>query len=91
MVHGNTVGCFVLRGDDVGHGFGLGQVELPVNERPAGELTWHGHPRACFDEKFQKPLLDIDRAMHADLHRIFSSEGMRRGEKGDQHLVEGLV
>ena len=28
--------------------------------------------------------------MHADLHRIFSSEGMRRGEKGDQHLVKGL-
>ena len=83
------MGGFALRGDEVGDGFGLCQVEFAVHKCPSGELTRKGQPCAVLDEEFEESLLDEDGAVDADLGSVLTRERVWCLEKGHHGFVEG--
>ena len=50
---GIAQGTLAARGDDLGHGLGLGQVHAPVDEGAPGKLAGFGLARAELDEQLE--------------------------------------
>ena len=75
-------------GDEVGHGFGLAEVHLAIEEGTLGVLARCGKAASAIDEEAQGLLEDIGGAMTRDLYRVFARIGVGRTEEGDEHLVE---
>ena len=81
---------FRLCSDEVRHGFRLGKVHLPVEERTARELTRFGSSAAGIDEPSEQLLLNIQTAVAGYLDRVFARERVRRTEYRTEHLVKHL-
>ena len=81
---------FRLCSDEISHGFRLGKVHLPVEERTARELTRFGSSAAGIDEPSEQFLLDIETAVAGYLDRVLARERVRRSEYRTEHLVEHL-
>ena len=78
-------------GDEVGHGFGLRQVELAVDEGAAGELAGGGQPAALAQQQGHDLLLYVDGAVARDFDGIFAGEGVGGDEEGGDDVVEGVA
>jgi hypothetical protein len=84
-------GTVVARGDQVGDGLGLGQVELAVEERPFAELT---RPRLARTERdaARDQLLQQHRAAVAlQFHHFFAGEAVRCREPQHDAIVDDLA
>ena len=64
--------CRALAGDQVGHGLGLAQVHLPVQEGALREFTRQGHARTGAEQGLQQALLHIGGAVHGELREVLS-------------------
>ena len=81
----------VSGGDEVGHGFGLAEVELAVEVGALGELTWAGHAAAVLDEEFQDLIDDIGGAVTGDFHGVFAGVAVRGTEDGDEGFIDDFL
>ena len=77
--------------DEVGDGFGFGQVELAVEERALGEFTRGGLGTAGVDEGAEDGLLDVTATVAGDLDGVFAGERMRGAEDATEDLVQERV
>ena len=76
----------------IGDALGLGEIELSVLERAARELARLGHATESeMGERIQRRPHDGAAAMEMQLGHRLSGLGVRRGEPGDQRLVEDLA
>ena len=83
--------------DQVGHGFGLRQVELAVQKGAFGEFAGPRQPQA--GQQFfsrlqaarQQQLQHDGAAMGLQLQHVFAGVGVRRGEKERQSVVDGAA
>ncbi|CDD33298.1 putative uncharacterized protein [Bacteroides sp. CAG:714] len=90
LIHGQPVGSRRRRGNQIGYGFGLTQVHLPVQESTLGKLSRTGGTTSVPDEKLHDLLEDVRGTVAGNLDRIFSRIGMGRMKQADQHLVDNL-
>ena len=91
LIHGQSVGSGRRRGYQVGHGFGLTQVHLPVQESTLGELARTRRTASVPDEELHDLLEDVRGTVAGNLDRIFARIGMGRTEQADQHFVDNLA
>ena len=66
--------------DEIGDRFGLGQVELVVEESAAGELARLGHASAELQCAREQHVHDDRSAVAVQFENVFAGEGGRRGE-----------
>ncbi len=74
--------------DQIGDRFGLGQVELVVEESAAGELARLGHASAELQCAREQHVHDDGPAVTVQLENVFASERGRRGEIQREPIVE---
>ncbi len=77
--------------DQVGHAFGLREVQLAVQEGTAGEFTRLRQSRAELQAALQQQLHDHRAAMPLQLDDILAGEGSRPGEEKTKALVDRLA
>ena len=58
--------------DQIGHGLGLAQVELAVQEGTQRELAGLRHARTVGDHRREQTLLHVDGTMHSDLNHLLA-------------------
>ena len=87
LLVGGAQGQFRARMDQVGHRFGLGQVDAAVQKGAPGEFARFGQARAAFEHGVQHQFCRQDAAMAGDFHHVLARERARRAHDGDQHLV----
>ena len=76
------------RGDDVGHGFGLREVEFARKIGPDGEFARLGHACAGGGQQAQRFGNDVLRTVARDFGGVLARIGTGRPEYRDQHVVE---
>ena len=82
----------VFRGNEVGDGFGLGEVEPAVQESALGEFTRAGLAASCLDERPHDFTLDELRAVDVELHRVFAGVGAGAAQdEGESFVEDGAV
>ena len=77
--------------DEVGHGFGLAEVELAVEVGSLGELSGVGHTAAVLDEEVQDLIDDIGGAVTGDFHGVFAGVAVRGTEDGDEGFIDDFL
>ena len=84
---------FGARLDEVGDGFGLGQVELVVEKGAFAEFTRPGQARTLFQGAAQQQVEDHRAAMALEFQHVFAGEGVGTGKEqrdaGVQHAAVG--
>ncbi len=80
-----------LRGDEIHHGFSLGEVELSVKVGALGEFTGLGGASAVAEEQFEDSAGDEHAAMAGDFDHVFPGVTRGRTEDGEQHVVDLFV
>ena len=87
---GGAQGQLGARVDQIGHGFGLGQVNAPVEEGAAGEFAGLGQARAVGQHGVQHQLRRQDPAVAGDFDHILARERARRAHDGQQGFIHVL-
>ena len=87
---GGAQGQLGARMDQIGDGFGLHQVNSPIEKGAAGEFAGLRQPRAVREHGVQHQLRRQNSAVAGDLDHIFAREGARRAHDGEQGLIHGL-
>ena len=90
LVHGHAVGSGRGGCNEVGHGFGLAQVHLTVQEGTLGVFTRSGGTASLADEKLHHLLEDIARSVAGNFRGILTSVRVGGTEKADQHFIDNL-
>ncbi|EDY96499.1 hypothetical protein BACPLE_00942 [Phocaeicola plebeius DSM 17135] len=88
LVHGHAVGSGRGGCDEVGHGFGLAQVHLAIQEGTLGIFTRSGGTASLADKELHHLLEDVARAVAGDFCGILSGVRVGGTEKADQHFVD---
>ena len=88
LVHGHAVGSGRSGCNEVGHGFGLAQVHLAIQEGTLGVFTRSGGTASLTDEKLHHLLKDVARSVAGDFRGILASIRVGGTEKADQHFVD---
>ena len=79
------------RGDHVGHGLGLREVEFPGQVGADGEFARLGHASARGGQQPEDFRDDVGGAVARDFDRVFARVGVRGAENGRQHVVDHAV
>ena len=74
--------------DEIPHGLGLHQIHPPAQIRAERELAGLGQPRARAIAAATIARSSDRAAVRADLDDVLAGVGMRRGEEGDDRLVD---
>jgi hypothetical protein len=77
--------------DEVGHGFGLGEVQTAIEEGAPCELAGSGEASAIFEEGFQDKAGREQAAMTTDFHSVLAGEGARGAKDREQYLIHVLA
>lgn len=77
--------------DEVGDGFGLGEVKSSVEERAFGELAPIGKPCAAVNEPTEQFVLNEKAAVAGNLDRILACERVRSTKNGTDDLIKRLI
>ena len=91
LLVGGAQGQFGAGMDQVGDGFGLGQIDPAVEEGAPGKLPGLGGPRAVLEDRVQDGFGREQAAMTGDFDDVLARERARRAHDGDQHLVHGVA
>ena len=90
LVEGEAVCARVFCGNEVGDGFGLGEVESAIEEGALRELAGTGLAAPCFDEGPHDLALDELRAVDVELHRVFTGVGAgATKDEGEAFVKDG--
>ena len=84
---GGAQGQFGAGVDQIGDGFGLRQVNAPVEKGAAGELAGLGQARAVREHGVQDHFRGQNPAVAGDLDHILAREGARGAHDGEQGLI----
>ncbi len=79
-----------LRVDQIPYGFGLREIDAPVEKRAHGELSGLGQPRSGSDAEFDDVPEHHGRSMRRDFDDVVGGVGMRLGEVCDDDFVDAL-
>ena len=79
------------RGDQVGDGFGLRQVELAVEKRPLGEFARPRQPRAQLARAAQQQIEQYRAAMPLQFQHMFAGVRGGRGKIQQQAAIDQLA
>ena len=79
------------RVDQIGHRFGLHQIHAAIQHRAPREFTRRGRSRARGHAGGQHKRRHHVTAMRGNLHHLVARIRTRRGEPGDQRVVERLT
>ena len=88
LVEGEAVRARVFRGDEVGDGFGLGEVEAAVEEGALGEFAGAGLTAPRLDERPHDLALDELRAVDVEFHRVLAGVGAGAAKDEGESFVE---
>jgi hypothetical protein len=88
LLHGQLVGGSGAGGDEVGHRFGLGEIQLAVEEGAEGKLPGLCQPCLSAKEELKDLLLYVGRAMAGYLYSVLAGVGVGGFEKAYQHFVQ---
>ena len=88
---GGAQGQLGARVDQIGHGFGLREVNAPVEKGAAGEFAGLGQPRAVCEDGVEDQFCGQNSAVAGDLDDILAGEGAGRAHDGEQGLVHVLA
>ena len=92
LVEGEAVRARVFRSDEVGDGFGLGEVETAIQEGALGEFAGTGLAAPRFDEGAHDLALDELRAVDVELHGVLAGVGARAAQdEGEPFVEDGAV
>ena len=91
MLHRELMCRFVCGVHEVGHGLGLGQVELSIQICPLGELTRLGHSRVTAKTRVENAFEDDGPAVALKLHDILACVAMRAAHHHDERFVDHLA
>ena len=78
-------------GNQVGHGFRLGEVEASVQEGALGEFPWSSLPAARLDEGPHDFLLDEGRAVDVELDGVFPGVRLRAAHDQGEPFIQGVA
>ena len=87
LVHGRFAGCFRIGMDQVGYGFGLGQVEFAIEKGPLGEFPRLCQAGAIMHRQHHNLLHDVHRAVTGYFYDIFFGKRARRLEEPHHHFI----
>ena len=90
LLIGGGDGQFGAGMDEVGDGFGLGQVDAAIKEGAFGKLARQSEPRATLQECVEDELRREQAAVTRDFHDILPSEGARGAHDGEEDFIHGL-
>ena len=76
------------RVDEIGHGFGLQQIDAPVHERAQRELARFRQTGASVDRRRHDALQHHRASMRAHLNHFVTGVRSRRREVCDNHLID---
>jgi len=88
LLHGHLMGCCGFGRDEVGHGFGLRQVELTVQEGAEGKFPLRSNACALLDEQLDDLLLDELGAVAGNFDGVFAGIRVGRFKKTDEYFVQ---
>ena len=75
--------------NQVGNGFGLGEIKPAVEKRAFGKLSRLGQSRAVLQHRVQHQLRGEDAAVTGDFDHVFASERARGAHDGEQDFIHG--
>src|SRR5690606_23734191 len=90
-VQGVAGGLFTAGVYQVGNGFRLGQVQLVIEERALGELTWACKACAPLGDMLQQQVQDHRSAVPLQFQHVFTGKGMGAGKENGYALVQYLA
>jgi hypothetical protein len=73
--------------NQVGHRFGLIQIQFSVQKCPLGKLSRFSRLHTLFKKGFQYSLCNQHASVAGDLHRIFARVRFWRAEHRCQHFI----
>ncbi len=76
------------RGDEIGHGFGLGEIELAVEEGALGEFAWARQARPECAYPSQQGIEQDRTAMALQFQHVLAGVGGRGGEVQQQPAID---
>ena len=82
------MGARVFRGDEVGDGFGLGEVETAVEEGALREFAGTSLAAARFNERPHDLALDELRTVNVEFHRVLAGVGAGASKDESEPFVE---
>ena len=88
--HRHTMAGSVGGGDKVGHGFGLREVHLAIEESTLGELARACHLASFVQKELQNAVEDVARTMAGNFHAVLARIGMWGTEERDKHFVDNF-
>ena len=80
-----------LRLDQVGHRFGLCQIDAAVEKGTHGELAGFGQPRPLRHRHLDDVLQDYRRTVAGDFDNVVGGVRLWLGKEGDDDLVDALA
>ena len=90
LVHGHAVGSGGSGCNEVGHGFGLAQVHLAIQEGTLGIFTRSCGTASLADKELHHLLEDIARSVAGNFRGILTSVRVGSTKKADQHFIDNL-
>ena len=91
LVQGEAMGACVLRGNQVRHGFRLGEVETAVQEGALGEFTGTRLPTAGLNEGAHDFLLNERGTVDVELNGVFSGVGLGAAHHQSESFIQGVA
>jgi len=91
LAAGGTKGAIGTGTDEVGDGFGLGEIEFAVDEGGTGEFSRFGSTTAAGKEVVENALDEEGIAVAGDFEEVFAGVGGRGREAGEDYLVESFA
>ena len=79
------------RGNGLGHGLGLGEVQLAVQKGPLGVFAGLGGPRPEHQDLFEHRAHDAAPAVAMELQGVLPCVGAGAGHEHGQGLVQGVA
>ena len=89
LIHGDLVGGTVGGCNEVGYGFGLGEVEFAVEVGTLGEFARVGLAATLLGEEGEDLLGNVGGAVERYFGGVFACVGVGRTEDGDKNVVDG--
>ena len=90
-LHGITCGLFGTGFNQIGNGFGLGQIQLVIEKGPFAEFTGAGQTGTAIQTGLEQHIHDHRAAVTVQLQHVFTGKGVRAGKVQGQPLVDDPV
>ena len=90
-LHGQTVRGRRVRGNEIGHRFGLTQIHLAIQKRTLGKLSRLSWLGSGSDQQVHQLILNKLGAMTGDLYHMFTGVGVRSLKQTHQNFIQNGI